>query len=182
MKTKLFAKIITMAMALCMCVTAAIPAFAAEVAEPVAEENVAEVTSVTPRTVPSIELAYTEAKTLTAGITINQRTYIHIGTIHLEDSPHINRILYSGSFQKASGDTGGGHVSLDIQFRRNGSVIYEKSFPYSTTAGLIYQEEVQGVAGGQTIEVWADASSVNPAESNGSIRQIYLNSFSVYTD
>lgn len=181
MKTKFFAKLASMMMAICMMIGVCVPAYAMESYDSVAESNM-EADSIMPRTIPTINLRYGEAQTLTSGITINGKTYIHIGTVNLPNDARIHRIIFSGSFKKADTDHGGGPVSLDLRFIRGGKKIGEYSFNYNTTLGQIRQTELTGLGMNQSIEVWADASSVNPAESNGSIREIYLYSLGFYCD
>lgn len=181
MKTKLFTKFTSMLMAICMMIGVCVPAYAMESYDSAVESEM-ESDTITPRSVPAITLKYGEAKTLTAGIMINGRTYIKIGTVQLPDDNRVHRIIFSGSFKKADTDHGGGPVSLDLRFIRSGQIIGQFSFNYNTTLGQIPQTELAGLGKNQVIEVWADASSVNPSESNGSIREIYLYSLGFYSD
>lgn len=130
----------------------------------------------------SMYLGYGEAKNLASNITIKNRTYTYVGSVVLPNDNRIHRIIYKADFIKGSGDTGGGDVSLDVKLVRNGVNIHTASYDYMENFGYTRQIEVTGLSKNQVIDVYLDASSVNPSESNGSIRQIYLYYIQFYTD
>lgn len=166
MKKVFSTKVVSFLMAVVMLLGGSIPAYAADTSRS-----------------GYLNLGYGEAKYLTVSTLVNHRTYIYIGTIKLPNDARVHRIIYKAAFVKSSDDAGIGSVDLKVQFRRNGSSIYDKTFTAGTNdAGVTGQQEVTGVSMGQEIEVWLDASSTNPAQSNGNIRSILVNYFEVYTD
>ncbi len=183
MKTKLFNKFASMILAICMVIGVAIPAYAMELPNSTTEAELYETEDsgvATQSSVPEVHLGYTEAKDLFYNQLVDQKSYKLMGRIYLPNDPHINRIIYTAFFKKDDSDTGIGDVKLNLQFRRNGEVIYNDSFEYMKTAGMLLRKEVKGVHMNEVIEVWADASSVS--QSNGSIRKILITNMGVYTD
>lgn len=85
-------------------------------------------------------------------------------------------------FRKAASDKGIGDVKLTVQIRRtNGTVVYSGSA--RDVSGLSGQTEflteVVGVSSGQQYQIWLDASSVNPSQSNGNFRSIEVDMYSI---
>ena len=112
MKTKLFTKFASMIMAICMVVGVAVPAYAMELPNSVAEAEFSE--AATQSSVPEVHLGYTEAKDLFFNQLVDQKSFKLIGRIYLPNDPHINRIIYTAFFEKATSDTGGGDVQLRL--------------------------------------------------------------------
>ncbi len=86
-----------------------------------------------------------------------------------------------GLYGSINGDQGIGDVKLTMQIRDTaGNALTDKYvFYYDETAtnGYVNDQISLNVTPGQKIKIWMDASSVNPAESNGRYRTIYFRNF-----
>lgn len=84
------------------------------------------------------------------------------------------------SFHKATSDTGIGDVKLTVQIRRvNGIVVYTTTVNAYSSQKASFWTEVINVKPGEQYQIWLDASSVNPAQSNGNFRSITVEVYSV---
>lgn len=93
-------------------------------------------------------------------------------------------------FKKADIDTGVGQVKLTVQVRdMNGNVVASKvvddisgyvtgSYKRATT---VFIDDIP-VTPGQQFQLWFDASSVDPSQSNGSYRSIQIVTFVSYVN
>ncbi|MCI8291382.1 MAG: hypothetical protein HFJ25_03925 [Clostridia bacterium] len=84
------------------------------------------------------------------------------------------------SFHKATSDTGIGDVKLTVQIRKvNGTVVYTTAVNAYSSQKASFWTEVINVKPGEQYQIWLDASSVNPAQSNGNFRSITVEMYSV---
>ena len=83
-----------------------------------------------------------------------------------------------GLYGSVNGDQGIGDVKLTMQIRDTaGNALTGKYvFYYDETAvdGYVSDQISLNVTPGQKIRIWMDASSVNPSQSNGTYRAIYI--------
>lgn len=85
-----------------------------------------------------------------------------------------------GLYGSPAGDKGIGDVKLTIQiFDTAGNALTGKYvfYPNEQGDGLTQSEIDLTVPYGQKIQIWMDASSVNPSQSNGKYRTIYMGEF-----
>lgn len=86
-----------------------------------------------------------------------------------------------GLYGAPSGDQGIGDVKLTMQIldSTNNAITGQYVFYYDETAsnGYVTDQISLNVTKGQKIRIWFDASSVNPAQSNGKYRSIYIKDF-----
>lgn len=85
-----------------------------------------------------------------------------------------------GLYGSPAGDQGIGDVKLTIQiFDTAGNALTGKYvfYPDEQDDGLTQSEIDLTVPYGQKIRIWMDASSVNPSQSNGKYRAIYMGEF-----
>lgn len=85
-----------------------------------------------------------------------------------------------GLYGSPAGDQGIGDVKLTIQiFDTAGNALTGKHvfYPDEQDDGLTQSEIDLTVPYGQKIQIWMDASSVNPSQSNGKYRAIYMGEF-----
>lgn len=172
MKKKIFARIASVAMALCMMIGVA---SSAQAAGGTMGEH--------PFTPGYRELQYGKDVNLKSNISLYSTTYEKVGTIKLPDDNRIHRIIFLARFCKDPSDTGNGYVRLNLQFRRNGQVIH--STGYNTSANETnpsWRGEFSGVSKNQVIDVYADAVTAPGSTPNGNLRCIYMPVFDVYTD
>lgn len=82
-------------------------------------------------------------------------------------------------------DAGLGDVKLTMQIidaTTDNPLTGKYVFYYDDTAvnGYVNDEIILNVTPGQKIKIWMDASSVNPSQSNGRYRSIYIRNFWAY--
>lgn len=94
---------------------------------------------------------------------------------------YVNWRRADGLYGSPNGDAGIGDVKLTMQILdTTGKALTGKYvFYYDETAnnGYVLDEIDLNVTKGQKIRVWFDASSVNPSQSNGRYRSIYIKDF-----
>lgn len=90
-----------------------------------------------------------------------------------------------GLYGSPAGDQGIGDVKLTIQiFDAVGNALTGKQvfYPDEGSNGMTYSNITLNVPYGQKIRIWMDASSVNPSQSNGKYRAIYVKNFWAFVD
>jgi|GEM_PF-2202156 len=90
-----------------------------------------------------------------------------------------SNVKFSIDFQKASFDTGIGPVKLTVQVRdaNTGAILRTSSFSLlnNTSGGMEFSVDLGYT--GRRVQIWFDASSVYPAQSNGNFRSISITKF-----
>lgn len=90
-----------------------------------------------------------------------------------------------GLYGSPAGDQGIGDVKLTVQVldsARNAITGKYVFYPDEGSNGMTYSNITINVPYGQQIRIWMDASSVNPSQSNGKYRAIYVQDFWAFVD
>ena len=131
----------------------------------------------------NLSLTYGKDETLQDGITLYHKSYVKLGSVTLPNDDRIHRLIYKVMFCKDPYDEGIGNVKISLKFVRNGIVLSNPSYDANTgNTNRTVQAELLNLGKNQTIDIYADASTVSGTTSNGNLRKLYIFFFDVYTD